>query len=491
MTFSKKMTLFFENKSNIIKIIIVLITLFIIYRVFTTDINVNHNNNNKNNNKNNNNKNNNNKNNNKIIENFESMTIPYYGNVITLNNNMNVPINDTNQYTFNLNKSSRIDTLVFKFKDDNGIDNINIKYKYGNNDYRFLKGNGTFGSPPSFNLDTDDNSVIITNIANENNTLVYTSQLILIVNSANTTISKNKLDSYGIFGGDRKLLTETKYKDKTKTENIENIDITKPVAISNTDNNNITKYTYNTNDVNDNKKIYCMKLKYTTSYLMNTNTINIKIEYENTLYPLDKFEVKKTYKLRYDNYCLNKDDSDKYTYIILDEPIIASKLIISTNIPKNNLELNAITINSSSPSSDDINEFKATVNLVINKNNSLETNICPSINELVEKQNKTQEICDNLEYQDKIKSEKIRLERNKQYLLKLKNQQEQISDLNKVIHELEDKREARATTADQIRVLQYQKQKGDASTIRDLANQRIESQDNNKLFMDLNLNYTN
>ena len=484
MTFSKKITQFFENKSNIIKIIIVLITLFIIYRIFTTDINENHNNII-------NNKNNNNKNNNTIIENFEAMTIPYYGNVIPLNNNRNAPINDTNQYTFNLNKSSRIDTLVFKFKDSHQITDINIKYKYGNNDYRFLKGNGSVGSPPSYNISNFEHKVVITDIVNENNTLVYTSQLILIINSSNITADYNKLDSYGIFGGDRKLLTETKYKNKTKTENIENIDITKPVEVSNTDNNNITKYTYAINNVNDNKKIYCMKLNYTTPSNMGKNIINIKIEYENTLYPLDKFEVKKTYKLRYDNYCLNKDDSYKYTYIILDEPIIASKLIISTNIPQNNLELNAITINSSKPNSDDITEFKATVNLVINKNNSLETNICPSINELVDKQNKTQEICDNLEYQDKIKSEKIRLERNKQYLLKLKNQQEQISDLNKVIHELEDKREARATTADQIRVLQYQKQKGDASTIRDLANQRIESQDNNKLFMDLNLNYTN
>ena len=484
MTFSKKITQFFENKSNIIKIIIVLITLFIIYRIFTTDINVNHNNII-------NNKNNNNKNNNKIIENFESMTIPYYGNVIPLNNNTNAPINDTNQYTFNLNKSSRIDTLVFKFKDDNEIENINIKYKYGNNDYRFLKGNGSVGSPPSYNISDFENKVVITDIVNENNTLVYTSQLILIINSSNIRTNNNKLDSYGIFGGDRKLLTETKYKNKTKTENIENIDITQPVDISSTDNNNITKYTYAINNVNDNKKIYCMRLNYTTPGNMDKNIINIKIEYENTLYPLDKFEVKKTYKLRYDYYCLNKNYSNKYTYIILDEPIIASKLIISTNIDKNALKLNAITINSSKPNSDDITEFKATVNLVINKNNSLETNICPSINELVDKQNKTQEICDNLEYQDKIKSEKIRLERNKQYLLKLKNQQEQISDLNKVIHELEDKREARATTADQIRVLQYQKQKGDASTIRDLANQRIESQDNNKLFMDLNLNYTN
>ena len=141
MTFSKKITQFFENKSNIIKIIIVLITLFIIYRIFTTDINENHNNII-------NNKNNNNKNNNTIIENFEAMTIPYYGNVTPLNNNRNAPINDTNQYTFNLNKSSRIDTLVFKFKDSHQITDINIKYKYGNNDYRFLKGNGSVGSPP-------------------------------------------------------------------------------------------------------------------------------------------------------------------------------------------------------------------------------------------------------------------------------------------------------------------------------------------------------
>ena len=55
----------------------------------------------------------------------------------------------------------------------------------------------------------------------------------------------------------------------------------------------------------------------------------------------------------------------------------------------------------------------------------------------------------------------------------------------KHIQSLEDKRQARAKTSDQVRVLQYQKQKADASTIRDLANQRLESQANNQLYMDL------
>ena len=107
---------------------------------------------------------------------------------------------------------------------------------------------------------------------------------------------------------------------------------------------------------------------------------------------------------------------------------------------------------------------------------------------MVNTQTQTQQICDNLEYQDKVKSEKIRLERNKQYLLKLQNQQEQIDQLNSVIQELDSKRQARAQISDQARVLQYQKQKEDASTIRDLANQRLESQANNQLFMDFKIN---
>jgi hypothetical protein len=113
---------------------------------------------------------------------------------------------------------------------------------------------------------------------------------------------------------------------------------------------------------------------------------------------------------------------------------------------------------------------------------------CPNINELVDKQTKTQQICDNLEFQDKTKSEKLRLERNKQYLLKLQNQQEQIDQLNNVINNLETQRENRAQTSDKVRVLQYQKQAEDVSTVRDLANQRLNSQDNNQLYLDVKVN---
>ena len=91
-------------------------------------------------------------------------------------------------------------------------------------------------------------------------------------------------------------------------------------------------------------------------------------------------------------------------------------------------------------------------------------------------------------YKNKIKAEKIRLEKNKQYLLKLQQQQQQIDQLNSVIQTLDGKRQARATANDLARVLQYQQQRGTASTVRDLANQRLQSQAANQLYMDVNIN---
>ena len=120
--------------------------------------------------------------------------------------------------------------------------------------------------------------------------------------------------------------------------------------------------------------------------------------------------------------------------------------------------------------------------LLVNRSNKR-----PSIDNLLEKQTKTQQICDNLEYQDKVKSEKIRLEKNKQYLLKLKEQQQQVDQLNQVIQTLETNRLQRDKTADMSRILQYQNQKGIASSVRDLANQRLESQSNNQLYLDTNM----
>ena len=142
------------------------------------------------------------------------------------------------------------------------------------------------------------------------------------------------------------------------------------------------------------------------------------------------------------------------------------------------------------PTQDNVSDYKRIVNTLLSSSQSQSVDICPSVDELVSKQDQVQKICDNLEYQDKVKSEKIRLEKNKQYLLKLKEQQQQVDQLNQVIQTLETNRLQRDKTADMSRVLQYQNQKGIASSVRDLANQRLESQSNNQLYLDVNINGT-
>ena len=334
----------------------------------------------------------------------------------------------------------------------------------------------------------------INNITDENNLIIYTSKIVISIGDKDNNIAEfldaqniGYIKEYSVFGGSRKLLSKIDY--DIMTEKLENNSVINPVQTNNTT-QNINTTTFSNINNGENFKIYSLKINGIMSLKNNipsTEPFNFTIKYNNTLYPNNSFTVTKKYKIRNDKYIINNNNN---VFIFLDEPIIANKLIFERQLSStHDLTITSLNLNGMNPNTNDIKDFKRYVNVMLNKNNLDDINICPSIDNLLEKQTKTQQICDNLEYQDKVKSEKIRLERNKQYLLKLKKQQEQIDELNNVIQDIENKREIRDTTSDQIRVLQYQNQKSDASTIRDLANQRLESQDNNKLFLDVNLNY--
>ena len=514
-----KLNTFIEkyNLNNIVKILILLLILFIIYRLFTSNIDENSNKNKSftktNNNKHNKN-NKNNKHNNNLIEGFQALSYEHYGNVLTLKNSKNIPAYSKNQCIFELDNVYRIDSLIIKFNSNTdlqnkvpifnsqNINNITIQYMDGNGNMRNLKQRGMTNSDFSSSITGGGNandlySLKINNITDENDLSIYTSKIIITIGDSSNMISSyfdinniGYIKEYSIFGGDRKLISKNeydivantlnKYDSNTGTSVVDNV-------------NNINTITFANLNNGDNLKIYSLKLNIlqtTTTGASATpsdNPFDISIKYNNSLYPSNDFTVNQIYRVRNDFTKL----TDNNVFIFLIEPIIANKLIFSIqNSFPYNLNISSININGIIPANNDITDYKRNVNLVLNNSSTEDTNICPNIDTLIDKQTKTQKICDNLEYQDKVKSEKIRLERNKQYLLKLQNQQQQIDELNNVIQDLETKRQKRATTSDQVRVLQYQQQKGDASTIRDLANQRLESQDKNKLFMDVNLNYT-
>jgi len=528
---------------HILSIVIILIILFLIYRVFTNvsyslESQIQYNNNN-----NNNNNKNYSYNNNTIIEGFaapigmEYLGSTIYGNILPLMNQSQIPKYEANTCSFILDTVYRIDSLIIIFNSNNNTDTSSTAIRqYNNNDpiyIQFQDVNGNMrnlksaelnnGSPPNFKsiitqipnsprYPNSNSKLYISSITDENGLAVYTSKItITIGNTSNNIQMYNSSDGngyifqYGIYGGQRDLITKTDYSRLANTLSTFNIPKVPNNPTSYDNINNTDSYVF---AKGDDTYIYALQLGINqklintisippNSFFTTTQPFNIKITYNNSLYPGTQFIIDDAFYIRSDT---NKIPSQN-NYIYLTQPIIANQLIFTINRviiivnmlntqTTSQLEITSTQLIGKTPLPEDISSYKQTINTTQNNSNNdvSTTNICPSINELSEKQKKTQEICDTVEYQDKIKSEKLRLARNKQYLLKLQDQQLQIDQLNMVIQDLETKREQRAAASDQVRVLQYQQQKTDASRVRDLANQRIDSQKNNQLYMDVKVN---
>lgn len=97
----------------------------------------------------------------------------------------------------------------------------------------------------------------------------------------------------------------------------------------------------------------------------------------------------------------------------------------------------------------------------------------------------TQNLCSVLETQDKISNEKIKMERNKQYLLQLQKQTDEIATLEAQIAALQTARTTRLTNADNLNLARYQKQQGEEAKVADLVSQRLANQET----VGINLNF--
>jgi hypothetical protein len=432
-----------------------------------------------------------------IYEGFEQALLGngnIYGNLLSLTDPTNIPIYLNNTCIFKLSNVYRIDTLIFNFKSPQIV---NISFLDGNGNMKYIKGQSSTGSPPSFILYPNDNpkSGPISSITDENDLVVYTSKIIVTLVD-NNNFTDSMLNSFGIYGGDRNLPFVSDYNTISNSLNYSDTSFTlQPRTKPADDNASSDTYVF---AQSDDTIIYSLKMDINISNLvkqpiLTESQFNLNITYENSIYYQNVFNINTVYNVRNDYLSI---DVNKII-IFLTEPIIANKItfkisrVSTTTKPSELLSLNitSLKVLDKYPSPSQISDFKKSVN-VLNSSSGDDSDMCPNINDLVDTQTRTQQICDTLEYQDKVKSEKIRLERNKQYLLKLKNQQQQIDQLNSVIEDLDSKRQARAEIADQARVLQYQNQKASASTIRDLANQRLESQANNQLYMDFKINTT-
>lgn len=484
------------------------------------------------------------------IEGFTNMSYSYYGNQLTLQDPTNKPIYRGKTCTFNFDGMYRIEAFTIIFNDKDNINTnssikpfknnnslpVYIQYQDGNGNLRYIQSSNNTGGIPNFNNDTDLTSsssssqklqVSKSKLVDENNLAIYTSSIVITLGDSSNNIDSYQdscgmgyISSFGFWGSTRDMLSQTEFEQLTPSLGTQTF-IASPNNTNNSNNANSFSQTSNSDNytfTNSNDFLtYGLALTYTITPLgtapatpttapttapscstppLNTDgPFKLTITYDNGLYPGNNFKINQAYIIRNDSLALPNPTSK--TYIQFSQPLIAKAITIT--VPRANimdgtsrtLKLNITGLGAygSTPSNTDITTYQKNVNLAMNSElSSKNQDVCPSMDDLVAKQNQTQAVCDNLEYQDKIKAEKIRLEKNKQYLLKLQQQQTQIDQLNTVIQTLDTKRQTRATANDQARVLQYQQQRGTASTIRDLANQRLQSQAANQLYMDVNIN---
>jgi hypothetical protein len=200
--------------------------------------------------------------------------------------------------------------------------------------------------------------------------------------------------------------------------------------------NNIIEINPNENETEKkNKKIIALQLNF------NGNNIKdeLLLKYSNT-FDNNKRQYIITGPINQKFSIIEKDIT-----IYFNKPIIANKLFLSLNNEDTDINKDNITIYSDRVGKRDEINFK--FNKQIDENNKLGITIqgekCPSINQIMKRQTQSQQICEALEYKDRIKNSKNVYEKEKIYLRKLAKQEKDIRDLETLINNLINKKNNR------------------------------------------------
>ena len=181
----------------------------------------------------------------------------------------------------------------------------------------------------------------------------------------------------------------------------------------------------------------------------------------------------------------NPYNTSKATYsYYFNTPIIASELIIkpTKNLgPKNALIMYINDIKGYSVTKNQISVLteKSKKQYCSSKNDSSEVG---SVSELLNQQSEIQQLCDALELQDQIKENNQRIQKNKQYLTDLEDQDKKIAELEGIVEKMKHIRAVREKNNDHKMVDQEAKQNVIESQLTQLV------QDRKKNMKQLNLN---
>ena len=120
------------------------------------------------------------------------------------------------------------------------------------------------------------------------------------------------------------------------------------------------------------------------------------------------------------------------------------------------------------------------------KNKSESFHAIKNVNNELENYDKLNKLCEAVELQDEIKQEKLKLEKTKQYYLKLQKQKDEITSLEEKIQKLQKVRNDRTKSNDALNLIKYEKQATDEEKIRQ---KMLNTLDNQKV-LDIDLSFS-
>ena len=173
--------------------------------------------------------------------------------------------------------------------------------------------------------------------------------------------------------------------------------------------------------------------------------------------------------------------------ITLTSPIVATKFAL---VDSNNMDMsiNVSDIKGYDASVSDINRFKLEYNITDIRGSINPDDVCPSIDKFVENQLSSEVVIDAMDYQQKINDEKSKLQSNKDNLLNLLEQQDEIKQLDRLITKIKDVNTEREHQTNAVNALQLFKQMNEYTKLKEVLDDRISLRKKNTFSLAVNVN---
>lgn len=148
----------------------------------------------------------------------------------------------------------------------------------------------------------------------------------------------------------------------------------------------------------------------------------------------------------------------------------------------------AVSARGYTPTSADINRFKLEFNVTDIRGSINPESVCPSMDKFLANQLDSEVILDAMQYNDRINTEQAKLIGQKDNLLTLMEQEEDIARLNRVINRLLDVEKQRSAETNALNTVKFTNQMKEAMKLKEVLEQRIAQRKKNTLDLQFRVN---